>query len=76
MTIRFTTCPYHEPSAVGYERTMVVDDSTRQFKCATCDASGTLNPAGPFPGQHVAPVEVVTREQLKARGFTEETENA
>lgn len=49
MTIRFTVCPYHEPSPVGYERTMVVDDFTRQFKCAACDEGGTLNADGSFP---------------------------
>ena len=55
MTIRFEFCPYHEPSAVGYERTMVVDDFTRQFKCAICDASGSIGPADQFPSIPIYP---------------------
>ena len=49
MTIRFTVCPYCVPHPAAYERGMVVDDFTRQFKCAACDTSGTLLPSGQFP---------------------------
>ena len=49
MTIRFEVCPYHEPHPAGFERTMVVDDWSRRFKCAACGAEGFLDAEDQFP---------------------------